>query len=120
MENQKKKLYYTIRQIGISKDQFDEYVKINALYENVPYEYQSIMEDWIMCVFRDNGYNITNENRGVDCSICIHNKQKAHCVDCGGTAICEHDNFKAICRICGGTAICEHDKQKYRCEDCCG
>src|SRR5689334_17198093 len=59
-------LYYTIRQIGIDKDQFYEYVKINVLYDNVPIYYQCIMEDLVMNLYRDYGYNITNENRGVD------------------------------------------------------
>jgi len=43
-----KKLYQTIRQLGIEKTQFKEYVKLNVLYENLPEEYNDIMEDLVI------------------------------------------------------------------------
>lgn len=115
-----KKLYYTIRQIGITKEQFYEYVKINVLYDNVPIEYQNCMEDWVICLYRDNGYNIQNERRGIDCTICIHEKERAQCKECGGSSICEHNRIRNYCKDCGGSAICEHSRIRYQCKICGG
>ena len=53
-------------------------------------------------------------------SKCEHDKRKAHCKECGGSAICEHDKLKAYCKECGGSAFCEHDKRKSRCKECGG
>ena len=69
-----------------------------------------------MNLYRDYGYNITNELRGVDCSICEHDKQKRYCKDCGGSDICEHGKQKRYCKDCGDSCICEHEKQRYICK----
>ena len=53
-------------------------------------------------------------------SKCEHNKQKAHCKECGGSAVCEHGTRKAYCKECGGSAFCEHNKLKARCKECGG
>jgi hypothetical protein len=49
---------------------------------------------------------------------CEHNKRKATCRDCKGSALCIHDKEKRKCRDCKGSAICIHDKQKTKCRDC--
>ena len=51
---------------------------------------------------------------------CIHNKQKAQCRDCGGSAFCKHNKWKAQCRECGGSAFCKHNKWKSNCRECGG
>ncbi len=52
--------YLCIRQIGITKDNFYEYVKIQSLYENVPVEYNKKMEQLIMDLYKDFGSNLWN------------------------------------------------------------
>ena len=51
---------------------------------------------------------------------CSHNKQKAQCRECGGSALCIHDKQKSKCRECGGSAYCIHDKEKSKCRECGG
>ena len=51
---------------------------------------------------------------------CEHDKIRATCKDCGGSAICEHDKRRATCKDCRGSAICEHDKRRATCKDCGG
>ena len=53
-------------------------------------------------------------------SMCIHNKTKTRCRECGGGAYCEHDKRKSNCKICKGGSICEHSKIKTRCIECKG
>ena len=53
-------------------------------------------------------------------SRCIHNKQKAQCKECGGSAICIHNKQKSTCKECGGSEICIHNKQKAQCKECGG
>ena len=56
----------TIRQSGITKENFYEYVKFEILYENIPKNYASIMEDLIMKLYREIGNcNLWNEINGV-------------------------------------------------------
>ena len=52
--------------------------------------------------------------------LCIHNRQKALCKDCGGNQICIHNRQKSICKDCGGSQICIHNRRKNRCKDCGG
>ena len=51
---------------------------------------------------------------------CIHNKQKAFCIKCGGSQVCIHNIQKSICKDCKGNSICIHDKIKYKCKKCKG
>jgi hypothetical protein len=53
-------------------------------------------------------------------SYCIHNRQKAQCIDCNGTSICEHKRVKFRCKDCGGNGICKHNKRKTYCKECGG
>jgi hypothetical protein len=52
--------------------------------------------------------------------VCVHNRRKSMCPDCGGGSICEHGKQRHWCSLCGGTARCKHGKQKSRCADCGG
>ena len=52
--------------------------------------------------------------------LCIHNRQKALCKDCGGNQICIHNRQKSICKDCGGSQICIHNRLKSTCKDCGG
>jgi len=49
---------------------------------------------------------------------CEHNKRKARCRICDGSAFCEHNIQKEQCRICGGSSFCEHYKRKSNCRIC--
>ena len=55
------RLYTTIRQLGITRDNFYEYVKIEILYENVPEGYDKKMEQLLWDCIRDFGSNLWNE-----------------------------------------------------------
>jgi hypothetical protein len=52
--------------------------------------------------------------------LCIHNRRKIMCKDCGGSQICEHNKQKYSCKECKGPAICIHNKSKYTCKECKG
>ena len=41
------------------------------------------------------------------CSICIHNKNKSICIDCGGSQICIHNKRKTRCKLCDGKDLCK-------------
>lgn len=112
--------YMTIRQLGISRDQFQKYIKLTLLYEDVPLEYQSIMEDLVMNLYSEYGYNIFNTYQGLDYSICEHNKQRFTCKECGGSAICEHNKQQSYCKECGGNGICHHNRRRSSCKECGG
>ena len=67
-----RRLYKTIRQIGIDKNQFKTYIKINVLYQNVPNNYSGIMEDLDINSYREIGnFNILNECLAVELGIRI-------------------------------------------------
>lgn len=51
---------------------------------------------------------------------CDHNRQRAHCRECDGSAFCEHDRRRYQCRECDGSSFCEHDRQRSKCKDCDG
>lgn len=53
-------------------------------------------------------------------AICIHNRRKVQCVECGGTGICEHKKRRARCKECGGSELCEHGCEKNNCVTCGG
>ena len=53
-------------------------------------------------------------------SICQHGRLKSQCKDCGGSSICQHNRRKTICKECGGSSICQHGRVKYSCKDCGG
>lgn len=59
-------------------------------------------------------YNISKIN------VCIHKKQKAFCIECGGSQICIHEKRKSYCKECKGSQICIHDKLKTHCKECKG
>ena len=59
------KLYLTIRQLNISKEQFKDFVKYEILYENIPEGYEKIMENLVIKLYRDNGVNLLNELNGL-------------------------------------------------------
>lgn len=63
----------------------------------------------------NNGLNGHYESR-----ICIHNKKRYTCKDCGGVSICEHQRERNKCKDCGGASICEHQRQRSQCKDCGG
>jgi len=52
--------------------------------------------------------------------MCIHNKRKRRCIECGGNEICEHNIIKYRCKLCKGNEICIHNKRKTRCSECGG
>ena len=52
--------------------------------------------------------------------MCLHDKRKYECRDCGGSAFCKHAKRKDRCHECGGGALCKHDKIKNYCKDCGG
>ena len=52
--------------------------------------------------------------------ICIHNKQKQYCRDCGGSAYCIHNKRKSRCVECGGKSLCVHGREEYNCIECGG
>src|SRR5689334_10771187 len=54
------RLYLTIRQLGITKENFYHYVKIEILYENIPNQYNEIMENLIIDIYKDFGNNLWN------------------------------------------------------------
>ena len=49
-------------------------------------------------------YNCTEcgGNRG---GICVHNRRRARCKECGGGSICEHKRQRRICKECKGRAL---------------
>jgi len=53
-------------------------------------------------------------------SMCIHNKTKTRCRQCGGGTYCEHDKRRSNCDKCGGGSICEHNNIRTRCIECEG
>jgi hypothetical protein len=53
-------------------------------------------------------------------TICLHNKRKEICKECGGSQICEHNKIKSQCRDCNGGSFCIHDKRKTTCRECKG
>eukprot|EP00960_Hanusia_phi_P059764 764280-Hanusia_phi.AAC.9 len=52
--------------------------------------------------------------------LCIHNRQKSECRECGGSQICPHNRRKRQCKDCVGSQICQHMRRKSRCKDCNG
>ena len=91
-------------------------------------------EDYYIKLFNtvNNGLNSKYEDYGVcqhnknrayckECkgsAICPHNKQKAFCKDCNGSALCTHNIQKAYCKVCRGSAVCPHNKFKASCKQC--
>ena len=53
-------------------------------------------------------------------SLCIHDKQKNNCKECSGSSYCIHNKRKSRCKECGGSSLCIHNKQKSDCKDCDG
>jgi len=47
------KIYQFIREKGITKQNFNEIVKIEILYQNIPRLYEGLMEHLIMNLYRD-------------------------------------------------------------------
>ena len=111
--------YKKIRnELKIDKDQYYDRVKIQQIYSNVPDNYAGIMEDFIINLYRDFGYELLNENQGVNYSICIHKKQKVMCIICDGSQVCIHKRQIQYCKDCNGTSVCIHKKQRRTCEVC--
>jgi len=52
--------------------------------------------------------------------ICCHNRNKYTCKECKGASICEHNRQKSSCKECKGASVCEHNRQKYTCKECKG
>ena len=71
------KKYLTIRQLGITKDNFYEFVKYEILYKNIPDNYGKIMEQLIINLYRDNDVNLFN-----DLNVLIDKKEKIICDIC--------------------------------------
>ena len=38
--------------------------------------------------------------------VCIHNRSKYQCKECGGSQICTHGRIRATCKICCGSQVC--------------
>jgi hypothetical protein len=57
-----------------------------------------------------------NEYKMSSLSICIHNKSRYRCRECGGSDICIHNKRKQNCIDCGGSSLCEHKHIKYNCK----
>ena len=53
-------------------------------------------------------------------AICMHNKRKTYCKQCGGGALCEHNLQRTHCKKCNGSGICHHGKFKSYCKQCNG
>lgn len=53
-------------------------------------------------------------------SVCNHGKQRAECRECGGSQICPHNQRRHMCKECGGRGLCPHGRQRARCRDCGG
>jgi hypothetical protein len=51
-------------------------------------------------------------------SYCLHNRQRRYCKDCGGSSICLHNRHRRYCKDCGGSSFCLHGKRKSYCKDC--
>lgn len=52
--------------------------------------------------------------------LCIHNKDRYYCRECGGKSFCEHNKQRKRCKLCGGALICEHGKERNKCRECGG
>ncbi len=53
-------------------------------------------------------------------TLCIHNKPKTRCRQCGGGTYCEHNKRRSNCDKCKGGSICEHNNIRTRCKECDG
>ena len=54
------RLYKTIRQIGITKKNFSDYVKMEILYNNVPFSYAELTENLVIRTYLDWGHSLWN------------------------------------------------------------
>ena len=52
--------------------------------------------------------------------LCIHNKRKSNCKECGGNSLCQHFIIKFECKLCNGSQICLHNKRRRYCKECNG
>src|SRR5690242_5946955 len=55
--------YLCVRQIGIIKDNFKDYVKIEILYEQIPKMYEKKMEELTINLYTENGSNLWNDRK---------------------------------------------------------
>jgi len=53
-------------------------------------------------------------------ALCMHERQRSRCKDCGGSGLCEHQRERSRCKDCGGSSICEHQRERSKCKDCGG
>jgi len=51
---------------------------------------------------------------------CLHNKRKSNCKDCKGGSVCQHNKLKSNCKECGSSSFCIHKKYKIFCKECDG
>lgn len=51
---------------------------------------------------------------------CPHNRERAFCKHCLGSAYCDHLVQRKTCFVCKGTEICKHDKNRAYCAECGG
>ena len=47
-------------------------------------------------------------------SICLHNRRRSECKDCGGASICQHNRQRSQCKDCGGASICAYRRQQSK------
>lgn len=60
-------------------------------------------------------------NDRYESKFCEHNRRRAECATCEGSAICEHKRQRQTCIDCGGSnIICEHKRRKAKCKECKG
>ena len=107
-------VYKHMREIGVQN--FN--IVILERFQDVLKEDLKAREDYYIKLFNTvrNGLNSKYEDYG----ICEHNKNRAYCKECGGSAICPHNKQKAFCVECKGTAMCCHGRQKAYCKICHG
>ena len=70
-----------------------------------------------MCIHNKEKYVCKDCGGG---GICIHNRRNYECIDCNGGGVCIHNKLKSQCVDCGGSRICQHNKQRSCCMDCGG
>ena len=51
-------------------------------------------------------------------ALCLHQRVRSRCKDCGGSGLCEHQRQRSTCKDCGGIGLCEHQRVRSQCKDC--
>ena len=51
-------------------------------------------------------------------TLCMHEKRRDKCKQCGGVGLCQHFRVRNQCRDCNGSGICIHQRRRSRCQEC--